>query len=53
MFDLKIEHRDNIEKIIEKLLLMDDAGLALMNRDANTLLTYENMKRIKEEKKVG
>jgi len=53
MFGIEKEKEERIKGLVEKLIQMDNEGIALINRDANTLLTYQNIKKNETEKKVG
>ena len=53
------ENKQKIQEVTQKLQKMDERGLAIMNRDASTILAYQEMleeKRIQQEpagKEVG
>jgi len=52
MYDLGDKSKERIEMVVNKIKQMDDYSLSLLNRDADTLLAYENVKKL-EENQVG
>ena len=44
MFEIEKDEREDIEKIIDLVRQIDKDGLLLIERDANTLLVYKNVR---------
>lgn len=45
MFDLEIKKEKEIENMVSLLMKMDETGIKLLTRDANTLLMRQEMEK--------